>query len=131
MPVVPLYFSQKKKLVFIYLGFCITVNTVLVISQWVVRRTEETSTYSWSRFCTVNCRPNASNSQLSNLRPCLELNPGLRGGRRECYHSATVAPEKVRVVDDLCNISFNSSVRAIPKSHLYVQSFPCYLISAR
>ena len=26
------------------------------------------------------------------LEDCRELNPGLRGGRRECYHSATVAP---------------------------------------
>ena len=29
---------------------------------------EETSTYSWSRFCTLNCRPTASNYQLSHLR---------------------------------------------------------------
>ena len=48
--------------------------------------TEETSTYSSSRFCTVNCRPTASNYQLSHLRPCRESNPGLRGGRRERYH---------------------------------------------
>ena len=34
----------------------------------------------------------ASNYQLSHLRPCREPNPGLRGGRRECYHSATVTP---------------------------------------
>ena len=26
------------------------------------------------------------------LEPVRESNPGLRGGRRECYHSATVAP---------------------------------------
>ena len=62
------------------------------MSRRVVGRAEETSTYSWSRFCTVNCRPTASNYQLSHLRPCREPNPGLRGGRRECYHSATVAP---------------------------------------
>ena len=43
-------------------------------------------------FCTVNCRPTASNYQLSHLRLCRESNPGLRGGRRECYHSATMAP---------------------------------------
>ena len=72
--------------IFIYLGFYVTFNTVQV------GRAEETSTYSWSRFCTVNCRPTASNYQLSHLRPCREPNPGLRGGRRECYHSATVAP---------------------------------------
>ena len=55
-------------------------------------RAEETSTYSWSRFCTVNCRPTASNYQLSHLRLCREPNPGLRGRRLECYHSATVVP---------------------------------------
>ena len=35
---------------------------------------------------------NASNYQLSHLRLGWEANPNLRGGRRECYHSATVAP---------------------------------------
>ena len=73
-------------------GFCVTFNTVQVISQRVVGRAEETSTYSSSGFCTVNCRPTASNYQLSHLRSGREPNPGLRGGRRECYHSATVAP---------------------------------------
>ena len=53
---------------------------------------EETSTYSLLGFCTVNCRPTASNNQLSHLRPCWKLNPCLRGGRGECYHSAIVAP---------------------------------------
>ena len=38
--------------------------------------------------------PMASNYQLSHLRPCWGSNPGLRGGRRECYHSATVAPAR-------------------------------------
>ena len=70
----------------------VAFNTVQVISRRIVGRAEETSTYSWSRFCTVNCRPTSSNYQLSHLRPCREPNPGLRGGRRECYHSATVAP---------------------------------------
>ena len=32
-------------------------------------RAEETSTYSSLGFCTVNCRPMASNYQLSHLRP--------------------------------------------------------------
>ena len=78
--------------VFIYLGFYVAFNTIQVISRRVVGRAEETSTYSSSGFCTVNCRPTASNYQLSHLRPCRELNPGIRGGKRECYHSATVAP---------------------------------------
>ena len=79
----------------LYLGFYVAFKTVQVISRLVVERAEETSTYSWSRFCTLNCRPMASNYQLSHLRQSREPNPGLRGGRRECYHSATVAPCKV------------------------------------
>ena len=67
----------------------------------------ETSTYSSSGFCTVNCRPTASNYQLFLLRLCQEPNPGLRGGRRECYHSAKVAPETEvqveRTTDEVCN----------------------------
>ena len=78
-------------LLFIYLWFYVAFNTVHVISRQVVGRAEDTSTYSLSGFCTVNCRPTVSNYQLSHLRPCLEPNPGLRGGRREYYHSATVA----------------------------------------
>ena len=76
----------------IYLGSYVAFNTVQLISRQVVQRAEETSTYSWSRFCTVNCRPTASNYQLSHLRSGRELNPDLRGGRRECYPSATMAP---------------------------------------
>ena len=67
-----------------------------VISRRVVGRAEETSTYSWSRFCTVNCRPMASNYQLSHLRPCWEPNPSLRGGRRECYTLPPWPPEFLR-----------------------------------
>ena len=76
------------------MGFYVAFNTVQVISQRVVERAEETSTYTYSSlgFCTVNCRPTASKYQLSHLRPCRESNPGLRGGRQECYHSATMAP---------------------------------------
>ena len=77
---------------FVYLGFYVAFNTVQVISRRVVGRAEETSTYSSLGLCTVNCRPTASNYQLSHLRPSRGSNPGLRGGRRECYHSATVAP---------------------------------------
>ena len=77
---------------FIHLGFYVAFNTVQVISWRVVGRAEETSTYSSSGFCTVNCPPTSGNYQLSHSRPCWEPNPGFRGGRRECYHSATVAP---------------------------------------
>ena len=74
------------------LGFYVAFNTVQLILRRVVQRAEETSTYSWSRFCTINCRLTASNYQLSHLRSGWELNPDLRGGRRECYPSATMAP---------------------------------------
>ena len=80
---------------FVYLGFYVAFNTVQVISRRVVGRAEETSTYSSLGFCTVNCWPTASNYQLSHLRPWRGSNPGCRGGRRECYHSATVAPYTV------------------------------------
>ena len=89
-----LYFFFFTGQEFIYLGFYIAFNTVQVISRRVVGRAEETSTYSLSGFCTVNCRPTASNYQLSHLRPCREPNPDLRGGRRECYYSATMAPDQ-------------------------------------
>ena len=65
-------------------GVYVAFNTLQVRSQQAVGRAEETSTYSGSRFCTVNCQPTASNYQLSLLRPGWELNPSLRGGRREC-----------------------------------------------
>ena len=48
----------------------------------------------------------ASNYQLSHLRPCRESNPGLRGGRRECYHSATVAPVPIKYA-----YSFNNNLQ--------------------
>ena len=51
---------------FVYLGFYVAFNTVQVISRLVVGRAEETSTYSSLGFCTVNCRPTASNYQLSH-----------------------------------------------------------------
>ena len=45
-------------------GLYVAFNTVQVISRRVVGRAEETSTYSWSRFCTVNCRPAGSKIML-------------------------------------------------------------------
>ena len=103
--------GQYKIVVFIYLVFYVAFNTVQVISQQVVGRAEETSTYSLSRFCTVNCRPTASNYQLSHLRPCREPNPGLRGARRECYHSPTVAP------GNCCKRTLNSSALTLRDAH--------------
>ena len=80
---------------FVYLGFYVAFNTVQVISRRVVGRAEETSTYSSLGLCTVNCQPTSSNYQLSHLRLCRASIPGLRGGRRQFYHSVTVAPRMV------------------------------------
>ena len=78
---------------FIYLfGFYVAFNTVQVKPRPVVGRAEEICIHSWSKFCTVKCRQMASNYQLSHLRWGQEPNPGLRGGRGECYYSAAVAP---------------------------------------
>ena len=60
---------QHLSVYFVYLTFYVAFNTVQVISRRVVGRAEETSTYSSLGFCTVNCRPTASNYQLSHLRP--------------------------------------------------------------
>ena len=55
-PLRPLHLpTTLKPMYFIYLGFYVAFNTVQVISQRVVGRAEETSTYSLSGFCTVNC----------------------------------------------------------------------------
>ena len=90
-PFLPVVYGERDCLSFIW-GFYVAFNTVQVISRRVVGRAEETSTYSLLGFCTVNCRPMASNYQLSHLRLCWGSNLGLRGGRRECYHSTTMAP---------------------------------------
>ena len=50
------------------------------------------NTYNWSRFRIVNCRPIASNYQLSHLRMGWDSNFDFRGGKQECYNSVTVAP---------------------------------------
>ena len=107
---------------FIYLGFYITFNTVQiqVISRRVVERAEEISTHSSSGFCTVNCRPMASNYQLSHFRLCREPNPGLRGGRRECYHSATMAP----FVNEVSTSSINVETYKQTNCHEYNTSLP-------
>ena len=70
---------------FIYLGFYVAFNTVQVISRQVVLWVEETSTYSWSSFCTVNCQPLVSNYQLSHIRSGVWTTDH-RGGRQVCDH---------------------------------------------
>ena len=47
--------ASPKFNLYIYLGFYVAFNTVQVIVRRVVGRAEETSTYSSSGFCTVNC----------------------------------------------------------------------------
>ena len=97
------YFSPDTSLYFIFhignilctsviylFGVYVTFNTVQVISQQVVGRAEETSTYSSLGFCTVNCQTTASNYQFSHFRPCGDRTLASEVGG-ECYHSATVA----------------------------------------
>ena len=73
--------SNVCMLIFIYLFYLFGVlrRFQQVISRRVVGRAEKTSTYSSLGLCTVNCRPTASNYQLSHLRPSRGSNPGLRG----------------------------------------------------
>ena len=79
-PYLSSYSSSHSTFVYlVYLGFYVAFNTVQVISRRVVGRAEETSTYSSLGFCTVNCRPTASNYQLSHLRPWRGSNPSRRG----------------------------------------------------
>ena len=59
---------------------------------WVVLWAQETSTNSWSRFCTVNWRPSVSNYQLSHKRSGV-WTAELRGGRRVCCHCAWPWPQ--------------------------------------
>ena len=114
------------KYLFIYLGFYVAFNTVQVISRRVVGRAEETSTYSLLGFCTVNCRPTASNYQLSHLRLYWESNPGLRGGKGECYHSATVAPGRAEETSTYSSLGF-CTVNCWPTASNYQLSHlrPC------
>ena len=74
---------------FIYLGFYIALQ---VISRRVVGRAEETSTYRFVRVLYCKLPTNGKQLPAFPLETMRGLNPGLRGGRRECYHSATVAP---------------------------------------
>ena len=78
---------------FIYLGFYVTFNTVQVISRRVVGRAEKTSTCSL--YGVLYCKLPTNGKQLPAfpLEAVRESNPGLRGRRRKCYHSATVAPQ--------------------------------------
>ena len=71
---------------FIHLGINITFNTVHVISRRVVLWAKETSTYSWSRFCTDHCRSQVRNCHLSHIWFGVWA-ADLRGGIWVCYHA--------------------------------------------
>ena len=62
-----------------YLVFYVKPNTLLVILWRVVRRAEETGTYSWPRFCSVNCPPMVINYQLSHMGTRLGFKPWSEG----------------------------------------------------
>ena len=76
----------------IYLGFYFAFNTVQVILRRVVGRAEETSTYKFVRVLYCKMPTNGKQLPAFPLEAVLGIEPGLRGGRRECYHSATVDP---------------------------------------
>ena len=73
---------------FYLFGFYVAFNTVQVISRWVVGRAEETSNIHLVKVLYCKLPTNGKQLPAFHLRPCQEPNPGLRGGRRECYHSA-------------------------------------------
>ena len=68
------------------LGICVVFSTVQVISRRGGLWPEKTGAYSWSRFCTVNCRLSVSNYQLSRIRSGFER-PTLEVGG-ECVTTA-------------------------------------------
>ena len=71
-----------------------TINTVQVIKRRVVGRSEETSTYSSLGFCTVNCRPTASNypDSIPTLAQCRHLRRSDIGCQRWANGFLTVGP---------------------------------------
>ena len=77
------------KTLYLFIWGFTSLSTLQVISRRVFGKAEETSTYSSLGFCTVNCRPTASNYQLSHLRPCRGSNPGLRGGSKDAIDRQT------------------------------------------
>ena len=78
---------------FIYLGFYVAFNTVQVISRRVVGRAEETQYIQFVRVLYCKLPTNSKQLPAFPLETVRGSNSGLRGGRRECYHSATVAPD--------------------------------------
>ena len=92
--------DRNPNYTFIYLVFYITPSTLSVILWQVVGRPEETSTYSWSRFCTAKL---PSDGKLSHKRLSWNSNSDLRGGRREYYYSQTVAPDYINT--DMCLVT--------------------------
>ena len=64
---------------------------------------------------------NGKQLQAFYLRPCREPNPGLRGGRREFYHSATVAPcSHSIIIQNLCLLAIH--VWSDLFNHIYFQN---------
>ena len=80
------WFTGFGELSFRWMQICIGSPMRRSSLWWVVGRVEETSTYSWSVFCTVNCQPTGCNYQLSLFRSDRDLSFDLRGGRHVCHH---------------------------------------------
>ena len=71
------------------------------------------------------CKLLTSGKQLPAF-PLEESNPGLRGGRRECYHSATVAPVMRYKLD--ANVKASTCRSTLCKLKLQYLNLKCSLI---
>ena len=85
----------------------------------------------------VYCKLPTNGKQLPAfpLEPVLGSNPGLRGGRRECYHSATVAPRFLvgilvrgyRRAMSYCDLSLTFDLNSVKMfSILIFETYFCY-----
>ena len=106
--------------------FNVTISTfVSVILLRVVRRMEETCTYSWSKFCTVNREQMPDKYQLFHFRLNCDLNSDLRGGRRVYYQYRTIVPP-ISDSGCKCNVKvFRSYFAEVNEIYLVYIKFMC------
>ena len=119
--------NNSNSYLFIWVLVSLSTHCIGHITTGIVLWTEETSTYRWSRFCTVNCRPTASNYRLSRLRSGQDSNSKLRGGRRECYHSYTVTGTLTNTSPTTQFICQYKSRLCNYHENVWVQTEPIYL----
>ena len=68
---------------------------------------QETSTYSWSRFCIVNCRSSVTSYHLSTL--CLGFEPLISEVGGECGNTAPLWPLYINRTEDVKLLSNNNN----------------------